>query len=218
MPTAASQPLPPASADPDRPLVEQALAGDYAAFEGLVSRYEKRVYALALRILRNDADAQDAVQATMLTLVEKLETFQGTALFATWLLRIATNEALQILRKRKRTQERVRSLDANEDSDAGPLPHPDFIAKWRNDPHALAQDAEVRELVTAALDELEEKYRMVFLLRDVQGLSTEETAQALGISTNNAKVRLLRARLMLRERLTRLLGDPSTELKHSHPH
>lgn len=201
------------SPDPDLPLVCQALAGDFAAFEQLVNRYEKRVYGLALRIVRNDADAQDVTQSTLLALLEKLETFSQESHFAAWLLRIATNESLLLLRKRK-----VRQMQSLEPADGGPepLPHPDLIAKWKLDPQELASRAEIRELIDAALDEVPEKYRLVFLLRDVQGLSTEEAAEALGISLSNAKVRLLRARLMLRERLTKALGDPDTFMRHSH--
>ena len=105
--------------DPDLPLVQQALTGDYAAFEQLVNRYEKRIYALALRITRNDADAQDAAQSTLLAMVEKLDFFSQTSTFASWILRIATNEALVILRKKK--VRRTQSLDASND-DSAPLP------------------------------------------------------------------------------------------------
>lgn len=201
------------SPDPDLPLVRQSLAGDYDAFEQLVNRYEKRVYSLALRIVRNDADAQDVTQATMLAMLEKLDTFSQASTFSAWLLRIATNEALYLLRKRKVRQ--AQSLDA-ADGDREPLPHPDLIARWKQDPQELASRSEIRALIDRALDELDEKYRLVFLLRDVQGLSTEETAEALGISPANAKVRLLRARLMLREKLTAVLGDPDTAMRHSH--
>lgn len=201
------------SPDPDLPLVRQSLAGDYDAFEQLVNRYEKRVYSLALRIVRNDADAQDVTQATMLAMLEKLDTFSQASTFSAWLLRIATNEALYLLRKRKVRQ--AQSLDA-ADGDREPLPHPDLIARWKQDPQELASRSEIRALIDRALDELDEKYRLVFLLRDVQGLSTEEAAEALGISPANAKVRLLRARLMLREKLTAVLGDPDTAMRHSH--
>lgn len=203
--------------DPDLPLVQRALAGDYTAFETLVNRYEKRIYALALRITRNDADAQDATQTTLIAMLEKLESFSQASTFASWILRIATNEALVILRKKK--VRRAQSLDAPSDAsdDSAPLPHPALIARWQHNPEELAANAEVRELINNALDEIDEKYRLVFLLRDVQGLSTEETAQALGLTPANTKVRLLRARLMLREKLTTALGDPATAMKHEHP-
>jgi len=197
---------------PDHELVRAARGGDFAAFETLVNRHEKRVYSLALRILRNEADAQDATQNAMLALLEHLESFREGSSFATWLLRIATNEALVMLRKNR--VRKAQSLDADDAQE--PLPHPDFIARWKSDPQALASNAEVRELIWKALDEIDQKYRLVFLLRDVQGLTTDETAEALGISPANVKVRLLRARLMLRERLTHLFGDPATAMRHTH--
>ena len=92
-----------------------------------------------------------------------------------------------------------------------------MIAPWQHNPEELASNNEVRQLIDAALEELDEKYRLVFLLRDVQGLSTEEAADALGLSTSNVKVRLLRARLMLREKLTAALADPAKAMKHEHP-
>ena len=198
--------------DPDLPLIRQALGGNYAAFEELVNRYEKRIYALALRITRNDADAQDATQSTLIALLEKLDTFSQASSFAGWILRIATNEALVILRKKRVRQ--TQSLDAADDS--APLPHPSLIARWQHSPEELASNNEVRQIIDDALGELDEKYRLVFLLRDIQGLSTEETAETLGLSVANTKVRLLRARLLLREKLTGILGDPSTALKHEH--
>lgn len=200
--------------DPDLPLVQKALAGDYSAFEELVNRYEKRIYALALRITRNDADAQDAAQSALLAMLEKLDSFSQTSTFASWILRIATNEALVILRKKK--VRHAQSLDVGPD-DSAPLPHPNLIAPWQQNPDELASNNEVRQLINTALDELDEKYRLVFLLRDVQGLSTEEAADVLGLSTSNVKVRLLRARLMLREKLTLALADPAAALKHEHP-
>ena len=195
--------------DPDLPLVKSALQGDFASFEQLVGRYEHRIYALALRIVRQDSDAQDVVQQTLLALVEKLDQFQYRSSFASWLLRIATNEALLVLRKRKHFP--VAELD-----DSSPLAHPDFIAPWKGDPLHSAVNTEIRELIDQALDDLDEKYRLVFLLRDIQELSIEETAQALEITPANVKVRLLRARLMLREKLTRVLGDPASAIRHVH--
>ena len=205
--------LTPDSPDPDLPLVQAALGGDFAAMEVLVGRYERRIYALAMRIVRNDADAQDVVQQTLLTVVEKLDGFGQRSRFAPWILRIATNQSLWVLRKRKSSR-MVRLDDALETE---PMPHPNFIAQWKQDPAELASNAEVGRLISDALDALDEKYRMVFLLRDVQGLSTKETSQALGISVSNVKVRLLRARLMLRETLTAVLGDPGSAVRHEHP-
>ena len=108
--------------------------------------------------------------------------------------------------------------DTSLDGEKSSLPHPEFIAPWQDDPADLAQRAETRRLLNGALAELDEKYRVVFLLRDVEGFSTQETADMLEISISNAKIRLLRARLQLRERLTQALGDEATRLIPSHDH
>lgn len=191
--------------DPDAPDVSRARAGSYEAFERLVARHEGAVYALAVRITRRPEDAEDVVQQTFLSLLEHLDGFAGQSQFRTWLLRIATNHALKVLRKRRGLP--TVSLDSGAQDDAA-LPHPQFIAPWREDPGQIAVRAETQQLLNDALEELDEKYRLVFILRDVEGLSTEDTAELLGLSIANVKVRLLRARLMLRERLTRSLGDP----------
>jgi RNA polymerase sigma-70 factor, ECF subfamily len=208
----AIQPAP----DPDAERVHRAREGDYEAFEQLVARHERSMYTLALRIVRRPEDAEDVVQQTFLSVVEHLQEFGGQSQFRTWLIRIATNHALKTLRKRRGLP--TVSMDAAGDENAATLPHPEFIAPWRNDPSQVAQQRETGRLLAEALDELDEKYRLVFLLRDVEGLSTEETAESLGISVPNAKVRLLRARLMLRERLTRVLGDPARRLAAEHKH
>jgi len=200
--------------DPDDRLVTAAMAGSFAAFEALVARYERPTYSLAMRMVRHAEDAQEVVQETFLSVVEHLKQFRRQSTFHTWLVRIATNHALRVLRRRKRN--RAVPLETDHD-EAQPLPHPDFIAQWRDEPSSLAQQSEVRRILEDALSELDEKYRLVFVLRDVEGLSTEETAKALDIGISNVKVRLLRARLMLRERLTRQLGDPHTRLPaHGH--
>jgi RNA polymerase sigma-70 factor (ECF subfamily) len=120
-----------------------------------------------------------------------------------------------VLRKR-RGLPAVRFEDAEET--ARDLPHPNYIAQWRDMPEALAERAEVRQLLDNALAELDEKYRVVFVLRDIEGMSVAETAAALDLTESNVKVRLLRARLQLRERLTAALGDEATRLYPSHDH
>jgi RNA polymerase sigma-70 factor (ECF subfamily) len=121
-------------------------------------------------------------------------------------MRIASHAALKIIRKRKGLP--VVSLDEQTDPDPdGQIPHPEFIATWKESPAKLAQQHETAKLIEDALAELDEKHRLVFLLRDVEGLSVKETAEATGLTEANVKVRLLRARLELRERLTRLFGD-----------
>ena len=189
--------------DADLGLVKQAQGGDFSAFEALVGRYEQQVYRIARRIVREAHDAEEAVQDTFLSVLEHLRDFRGEASFRSWLLRIATNAALRILRKRRGHV----SLDAVTESDES-TPHPEFIAPWQEDPGDLASRHEVRQLLDEALQTLDEKYRVVFVLRDMEALSIEETAEALQISPANVKIRLMRARLMLRERLTRALGDP----------
>jgi len=204
--------------DEDRPLVESARAGDFTAFEGLVARHERRLFAVAYRILGNRHDAEEVVQQTFLTVVEHLAEFRGDARFGTWLARIATNHALALLRRRSVRETLPLREDAPADSYAD-LPHPQFIAQWSETPDEIASRRETRRLLDEAMQSLDEKYRLVFVLRDVQGLSTAETAEALGISQANVKVRLLRARLMLRERLTRVFGDQSTAVRppeHEH--
>jgi RNA polymerase sigma-70 factor (ECF subfamily) len=132
-------------------------------------------------------------------------------------LRIATHAALKVIRKRQGLD--TISLEAaTEGADSfGALPHPEFIADWRHSPEQLVERNEIRLLLDEALAQLDEKHRVVFLLRDVEGLSVKETADVLGLSEANTKVRLLRARLQLRERLTRALGDPHRQTVAPHP-
>ena len=213
-----AQPLPEEGRSEELRLFRQARTGDFQAFEGLVGRLQNRVHALALRILGSSRshDAEDVVQQTFLGMIEHLEDFREESSVAAWVLRIAANHALKILRR-----ERILPMQSYEDTaqeSFASLPHPSYIARWRDDPADLAQDAEVRRLVEEALAELEDTYRLVFVLRDIQGLSTEETAQALDLTPSNVKVRLMRARLQLRERLTRALGDPATRLIPDHQH
>jgi RNA polymerase sigma-70 factor (ECF subfamily) len=204
----------------DNELVGRAQAGGLDAFEALTTRYEQRVFSLALRMLRQEQDAEDVTQQTFLSALENLNGFRGEASFATWLFRIATHAALKVIRKRKGLQT-VSFEETTEGTDqVDSVPHPEYIADWRQSPEQLVQRHEIQRLLDEALSQLDEKHRLVFLLRDVEGLSIHETAKALGLSEANVKVRLLRARLQLRERLTQTLGDPASRLArpHSHPH
>jgi RNA polymerase sigma-70 factor (ECF subfamily) len=204
---------------PDLVLVTRAQAGELDAFEALANRYERRVYALALRMLRHQQDAEDVTQQTFLSALENLGGFRGDASFATWLLRIATHAALKVIRKQKGL-DTVSLEEATEEADGyDTIPHPEYIADWRYSPEQLVQKNEIQRLLDEALAKLDEKHRLVFLLRDVEGLSVKETAEALGLSETNTKVRLLRARLQLREQLTRTLGDPErrvVRVPHNH--
>jgi RNA polymerase sigma-70 factor (ECF subfamily) len=205
------------SPDDDLVLLHKAQSGDFSAFELLAQRYQSRVYAVAWRIVGQQQDAEDVVQRTFLSLVEHLDSFREESSVATWVFRIATNYALKVLRKRRGLPTVSLEVSADQDDDDATMPHPDYIAQWRDDPADLAQRAEARKLVDLALTELDEKYRLVFILRDIEGLTVKETANALGLSEPNVKVRLLRARLLLRERLTRALGNESARVFSRHP-
>ncbi len=203
----------------DLELLRRARDGQWEAFETLVKRLEPRVFALSMRLLRQRQDAEDSTQQTFLKVMESMDRFREEASVSTWVLRIATNHALTMLRKRR--PERNISLDvvSSADGSDGPLPHPDYIARWKDDPADLAERSEVKQLLLEALDELDEKYRVTFTLRDIEQFSTRETAELLGITESNVKVRLLRARLQLRERLTHILGDEETRVEpaeHDH--
>lgn len=200
-------------------LLRRARGGDFEAFSKLVDRFQQRVFAVARRIVGHQQDAEDVTQQTFLSVMEHLGDFREESSVATWMLRIATNHALQVLRKRRGLPTVSIDSPMNDNGDTyATMPHPDFIAQWRYEPSFLVQQREVRQLIEAELQELPEKYRVVFVLRDIEGLSVKETAEALELTEANVKVRLLRARLDLRERLTRALGDEATRMFPSHEH
>ncbi len=203
--------------DRDHELIQRAQAGDFDAFESLVVGYQRRVYGLARRIVGQEADADEVVQLTFLSVIEHLREFRGEAKFSTWLLRIATNHALVLLRKRARHRT-VPLGEEDRSANHGDTPRPEFIAQWQETPESIASRHETHEILDEALGHLDEKYRVVFVLRDIEGFSVNETAQMLDISVSNVKVRLLRARLMLRERLTKQFGDQATQLFMGHDH
>lgn len=198
-------------------LLRQAKGGDFSAFQQLVVRLQPRVYGLAYRILGQAQDAEDATQQTFLALIEHIADFREESSLDTWVLRIATNHALKILRK-KRTVKMVTMSDMGGEEGYGDVPHPEFIAPWSRTAEEIAQDAEVQAELEKGLEGLDEKYRLVFVLRDIEGLSVRETAEALGITESSVKVRLLRARLALRERLTKKFGDASQAMIPDHKH
>ena len=202
----------------DAELVRRAQAGDLAAFEGLVSRYEQRVYTLTRRIVGQEQDAEDVTQQAFISALEHLASFRGEASFATWLTRIATHAALKIIRKRQGLPTVSLEATTEEQETYASIPHPEYIADWRESPAELVTRGETQQLIDAALARLDEKHRLVFLLRDVEGLSVKETAAALQLSEVNVKVRLLRARLQLREQLTRAFGDERRRVTGGHAH
>lgn len=201
----------------DAELVSLAQKGDFEAFDTLVNRHEKRLYIHAMKILQNREDAEDVVQSTFIKAMEHLNQFRGEASFVTWVTRIATNTALKFLRKRKGL-ERISLNEVTEENEEGLIPHPEYIADWRGDPSKIVEGRELQGILDAAISKLTEKQRLVFVLRDVIGMSIEETRDALGISAANVKVRLLRARLALREKLTRRFGDAKTLIQKTHRH
>jgi RNA polymerase sigma-70 factor, ECF subfamily len=197
--------------------VRRAKAGDFAAFQELLASLQPRVYGLMMRMLQQRQDAEDATQQTFLSLIEHIQDFREESSIATWVLRIATNHALKILRKKRGLK--MQPMHAPDATDHyGEMPHPEFIAPWSQSPSQILEQSEVHAELERALVDLDEKYRLVFLLRDVEGLSVRETAQSLGLTESNVKVRLLRARLILRERMTRQFGDPDQVMTPDHDH
>ena len=177
----------------------QAKAGDQSAFAELVNRYERKIYRLAKNITRNDEDAEDVLQDAFLKAYTHLDSFKGDSKFYTWIVRIAVNEALMRLRKRKND----RSVPLDEPVELGEETVQREIAVWEDNPEQQYSQEEWRRILDEAVDSLKPDFRTVFVLRDIEELSTEETAETLGISVPAVKSRLLRARLALRERLTR---------------
>ena len=180
-------------------LVAQAKAGDQNAFAELVTHYERKIYRLAKNITRNDEDAEDVLQDAFFKAYEHLDSFKGDSKFYTWIVRIAVNEALMRLRKRKTD----RSVPLDEPVDLGEETVAREIAVWEDNPEQQYSQEEWRRILDEAIESLKPDFRTVFVLRDIEELSTEETAETLGISVPAVKSRLLRARLALRERLTR---------------
>jgi RNA polymerase sigma-70 factor (ECF subfamily) len=191
----------PASAATDEELVARARAKDFEAFEELLDRYENKVFRLAYRFVRNDTDAQEILQDTFLSIWRKLDTFKGDAKFSSWLYRVAANAALMRLRAQRRHPEiSTEELPSGYLDDHGQLPA--VGENWAKRPDDQLQSAELRQHIEAAVDALPELYRTVFLIRDVEGLSTEETAEVLDISVPTVKTRLHRARIALRDAIT----------------
>ncbi len=198
-------------------LLQRAKTGDFEAFQQLVVRLQPRVYGLTFRILQQTQDAEDATQQTFLALIEHIADFRAESSLATWVLRIATNNALKILRK-KRAAKMASMTDVTSEDSYNDVPHPDFIAPWSQTADEIVQQAEVQAELQKALSELDDKYRLVFILRDIEGLSVRETAEAMELTESTVKVRLLRARLALRERLTRKFGDALQVMTPDHKH
>ena len=193
----ARRPLPSQIVKDDEPaLVAAAKGGDVSAFETLVGRYERKIFRLTQNITQNREDAEDSMQEAFLKAFEHLQSFEGNSRFYTWLVRIAVNQALMKLRKRRPN---VVSLD--EEVDTGEDMVPREVEDWGPSPADRYAQTELSEILTKAIGDLDPPFRIVFQLRDIEELSTEETADALGLSIPAVKSRLLRARLKLRQSL-----------------
>jgi RNA polymerase sigma-70 factor (ECF subfamily) len=165
----------------------------------MVERYSGVVYNLALRLMRNDPmEAEDVLQETFISAYRALDRFEGRSLLSTWLYRIAYNAALMRLRKRELPTVSIDEPLANEEGD----PSPRQLVDWRAVPDRAVLDGELRNMLDTAIAFLPETLRSVFVLRDIEGLSTAETAAVLDLTETNVKVRLHRARLALREQLS----------------
>ena len=192
----------------DRTLLDKAVAGDAGALEALMGRHAGRVYRLAFGITRNPADAEEVVQDVFLTVVRKGGGFEGQAALATWMYRVTMNAALN--RRRGKRHELEVSLEEHlptytEDGHrAGD--RSDLLVDWSSTPEERALSGESRRVLESAIDSLPEHYRAVLILRDVEELSNEEVASIVGDSLASVKSRLHRARMALREQLTRHFG------------
>jgi len=182
--------------DDESALVGAAKGGDISAFETLVGRYERKIFRLAQNITQNREDAEDAMQESFLKAYEHLDEFQGNSRFYTWLVRIAVNQALMKLRRRRPN---VVSLDQEVDTGEDMMPRE--VEDWGPSPEDRYGQTELAGILGKVIGELDPPFRIVFQLRDIEELSTEETAEALGLSVPAVKSRLLRARLKLREKL-----------------
>ena len=182
-------------------LVAEAKAGNASAFEELVNLYERKIFRLAKHITQNLEDAEDVLQETFLKAFTHLDQFQGDSKFYTWIVRIAVNESLMKLRKR--STNRWVSLDEMIETDDDLMPRQ--VEDWEDNPEQKYAKEELQAILADAIDSLEPGFRAVFLLRDVEQFSTEETANVLNLSMPAVKSRLLRARLKLRHRLHRFL-------------
>ena len=187
----------PAVGTREQDLIARVQGGQNELFYELVRPYERRVYAAAFAILRNETDAEDVAQEAMLKAFANIRQFRAEARFSTWLIQITVNEALM-----RRRRERTVVMEAIDDSREDETDYaPREFADWREIPSEALERKEVRQRLAGALASLDRKYREVFVMRDVEHLNIQETAEALGISVASVKTRLLRARLMLRDLL-----------------
>ena len=199
------------SQDPlsDDEVVARVLAGETSIFEIVMRRYNQRLYRVARAILRNDGEAEDVMQDAYVRAFEHLDQFAGRAKFSTWLTRIAVHEALA----RQRRENRYQELEPMSDNDGDPM---DGLASMALTPEEQVSNSEIRSLLEKAVETLPDAYRTVFVLRDIEEMSTTDTANALEISEENVKVRLHRARALLRKTLYDRAGMERKEAFNFH--
>ncbi len=193
----------------DEEVVARVLAGETAMFEIVMRRHNQLLYRVARSILRNDGEAEDVMQDAYVRAYERLDQFAGRAKFSTWLTRIAVHEALARQRRGNRYQE----LDLMSDREGDPM---DRLATLAPDPEQQASNSETRRLLEEAVEKLPDAYRTIFMLRDVEEMSTSDTAHVLDISEENVKVRLHRARALLRKSLYARAGMERKEAFNFH--
>jgi RNA polymerase sigma-70 factor, ECF subfamily len=193
----------------DEDIVRRVLAGETALYELLMRRHNQRIYRVARAILRDDAEAEDVMQDAYVRAYRSLASFEGRAAFISWLTRIAVHESLARSRRRYRFQ----SLDASEESQGEKM---ELAISSERTPEQQAYDRELGTVLERAVLSLSEDHRLVFMLRDVEGMSTEETAQRLELTPENVKVRLHRARAGLRKHLYQAIGATSAHCFEFH--
>jgi RNA polymerase sigma-70 factor (ECF subfamily) len=197
-----AQLAPRAVANDDLDLVHASKNGDVGAFEQLVKRYDRKLLRIAQHVTHNREDSQDAVQEAFLKAFQNLGQFRGDSLFSTWLIRITVNQSLMKLRK----QRTIREVSLDEDVQAEEHMLPIEVIDWAPNPEQLYRTSELRNILIKTIEALRPILRTVFVLQDIEGLSTEETAEVLNLSQSAVKSRLWRARLQLRERLNTYFG------------
>ena len=201
-----SRPANAAPADDELQLVTAARAGDVSAFETLVNRYERKIFRLGMNITGSREDAEDVMQEAFLKAYEHLPEFEGNSRFYTWLVRIAVNQALMKLRKRRPNQ-----VSLDEEIETGDDSYFRDVEDWGPSPAERYEQTQLHDILNQAISELDPSFRIVFQLRDIEEMSTEETADVLHLSVPAVKSRLLRARLKLRQKLNRYFRRSETQ-------
>ena len=192
----------------EKSLVEALHRGDRYACDDLVQQFSGKIYNVALRLTGHPAEAEEVMQETFINACRGAEAFEGRSSLSTWLFRIATNNGLM---RRRRNQTPVVSLDISPDEQDDGEFWPRQLEDWEWNPETITLSGELQQVMNEAVEELPEQLRAVFVLRDLEGMSTQETAEVLDISPGNAKVRLHRARLMLREFLANYFIEKNQE-------